>query len=45
MPLLTGCGVQTRAAFPQGVTAPVQYGARIAGIVVYLLRAIPARPM
>ena len=35
----TGCGVQTRAAFPQGVTAPVQYGARIAGIVVYLLHA------
>jgi transposase len=31
------CGAQTRAAFPQGVTAPVQYGARIAAFVVYLL--------
>jgi transposase len=31
------CGTQTRAAFPEGVTAPVQYGANIAAIVVYLL--------
>jgi transposase len=31
------CGTQTRAAFPDNVTAPVQYGARIAAIVVYLL--------
>jgi transposase len=31
------CGTQTRAAFPEGVTAPVQYGARIAAVVVYLL--------
>jgi transposase len=31
------CGTETRAAFPEGVTAPVQYGPRIAGIVVYLL--------
>jgi transposase len=31
------CGTQTRAAFPDHVKAPVQYGARIAGIVVYLL--------
>jgi len=31
------CGMETRAAFPEGVTAPVQYGPRIAGIVVYLL--------
>ncbi len=31
------CGAQTRAAFPAGVTAPVQYGARIAAVVVYLL--------
>jgi transposase len=31
------CGTQTRAAFPAGVTAPVQYGARIAAVVVYLL--------
>lgn len=32
-----GCGEKTRAAFPEGVNAPVQYGARIAGFVVYLL--------
>jgi transposase len=31
------CGAQTRAAFPDGVAAPVQYGARIAAFVVYLL--------
>jgi len=31
------CGTRTRAAFPDGVTAPVQYGARTAAIVVYLL--------
>jgi len=31
------CGRQTRAAFPDGVTAPVQYGARIAAFVIYLL--------
>ena len=31
------CGAETRADFPQGVNAPVQYGTRIAGIVVYLL--------
>jgi transposase len=31
------CGIQTRADFPTDVKAPVQYGARIAGIVVYLL--------
>jgi hypothetical protein len=31
------CGAQTRAGFPEGVNAPVQYGAPIAGIVVYLL--------
>src|SRR3954451_18141186 len=31
------CGVQTRAAFPDGVTAPVQYGPRIAAFVLYLL--------
>ena len=31
------CGTQTRAAFPDGVTAPVQYGTRIAAFVVYLL--------
>src|SRR5208337_568557 len=31
------CGKQTRAAFPEGVNAPVQYGVRIAAFVVYLL--------
>jgi transposase len=33
----TACGARTRAAFPAGVNAPVQYGARIAAWVVYLL--------
>jgi transposase len=31
------CGAETRAAFPEEVTAPVQYGANIAAIVVYLM--------
>lgn len=31
------CSETTAAAFPEGVTAPVQYGARIAAFVVYLL--------
>jgi transposase len=31
------CGAQTRAAFPDWVTAPVQYGKRIGGFVLYLL--------
>jgi transposase len=31
------CGATTRAAFPEGVNAPVQYGARIAALVIYLL--------
>ncbi len=31
------CGMTTRAAFPEEVAAPVQYGARIAAFVVYLL--------
>ena len=31
------CGTQTRAAFPEGVTAPVQYGKRIVAFVLYLL--------
>ena len=33
----TGCGVQTRAVFPDGVTAPVQYGQRISAFVLYFL--------
>ena len=33
----TACGSQTRADFPEGVSAPVQYGPRIAAIVLYLL--------
>ena len=31
------CGTQTRAAFPEGVAAPVQYGTRIGAFVLYLL--------
>ncbi len=31
------CGTQTRAAFPEGVSAPVQYGERIGAFVLYLL--------
>jgi len=31
------CGAQTRAAFPEGVAAPVQYGPRIIGFLLYLL--------
>lgn len=31
------CGAQTRAVFPDGVSAPVQYGPRIGAIVLYLL--------
>jgi transposase len=30
------CGTQTRSAFPAGVTAPTQYGARLAACVLYL---------
>ena len=33
------CGAETRAAFPEDVTAPVQYGARLAAVVVYLLHS------
>ena len=32
------CGAETGASFPDGVTAPVQYGARITAMVVYLLQ-------
>ncbi len=31
-----GCGARTRAGAPAGVDGPVQYGPRIAGIIVYL---------
>jgi transposase len=31
------CGARTRAAFPEGVAAPVQYGARVCAFVLYLL--------
>jgi transposase len=31
------CGTQTRGVFPDGVTAPVQYGKRIGAFVLYLL--------
>jgi transposase len=31
------CGTQTRAPFPEGVNAPVQYGPRIGAFVLYLL--------
>ena len=31
------CGEHTRAAFPEGVSAPVQYGPRLAAVVLYLL--------
>ncbi len=31
------CGTETRASFPEGVTAPVQYGPRLAAVVLYLL--------
>src|SRR5271167_2645363 len=31
------CGAKTRALFPDGVNAPVQYGTRITAFVIYLL--------
>jgi len=31
------CGTETRAGFPEGVAAPVQYGPRIGAFVLYLL--------
>jgi transposase len=31
------CGTQTRAVFPDGVSAPVQYGQRIGAFVLYFL--------
>jgi transposase len=38
----SACGTETRAAFPEDVTAPVQYGPRIAALVIYL-RNCPGR--
>jgi transposase len=35
----TACGTRTRAEFPTGVNAPVQYGSRISAFAVYLLHA------
>jgi transposase len=35
--MCAGCGARTRASFPDGVNAPVQYGPRIAAFVIYLL--------
>jgi transposase len=31
-----GCGQRTRAAAPEGAEAPVQYGPRIAAVIIYL---------
>ena len=31
------CGAKMRALFPDGVNAPVQYGAKITALVIYLL--------
>jgi transposase len=31
-----GCGHRTKAAAPQGAEAPVQYGPRVAAVIVYL---------
>ena len=33
------CGVETRAAFPDGVSGPVQYGPRLSGVAVWLRHA------
>jgi transposase len=33
----SGCGARSRALFPDGIKAPVQYGPRIAAFVTYLL--------
>ena len=37
--LCAACGTVTTAAFPNGVSAPVQYGSRITAWVTYLLHA------
>jgi transposase len=31
-----GCGYRTRAAAPEGADAPVQYGPRVAAVIIYL---------
>ena len=31
------CGAKTRGLFPEGINAPVQYGTRIAALVIYML--------
>jgi transposase len=31
-----GCGHRTRGAAPEGAQAPVQYGPRIAAVIIYL---------
>jgi transposase len=31
-----GCGHRTRGAAPEGADAPVQYGPRIAAVIIYL---------
>jgi hypothetical protein len=36
-----GCGYRTRGGAPAGAEAPVQYGPRIAAIIVYLVSSIP----
>src|SRR5215212_1533309 len=37
------CGTQTKAAFPESVTAPAQYGPRIEAFVLYLQPPVTAR--
>ncbi len=41
----TACGAETRAAFPEGVTAPAVHGPRLAALAVYpdAARPVPLR--